>query len=366
MNSKRAQLIPYILPLLNYERWRFQPYHVQLELMSFSMCFPEGAARDSLVDAITELLPRLNPMMGGMAVDTLGRLGAFDGQEANHMEAARLEVSTALNNADIDSAQVMAWRVYESCIDHPYSLAYVEAVEELSEIERRKFRRLACDGARSGDFFISSLMFEIAESGDELGIESILRWTHLPDKDSVAPQTAIEVFISSAVALARVNANLPDWLLKKQVDAESDALVAYALLYYCKEQEGMGCDADSTLIEFAAGVLSRHQDRCAMGVLYELSRSICEINGSMSAFVARYSELLIPGCRAAAGNPVGQHGYFALRFLCGESEISSFCANLLGAFGTVNDLPILRALVEDASVTDSVVKAIRAIECRFQ
>lgn len=87
------------LPLFEIERWKYLPYHVQLDLMHFVHFLPRDdiALREKLSKALESLLPTLDPVLAGTAVEALSGLGAMDDEISEHEAHVRLQVAEVLS-----------------------------------------------------------------------------------------------------------------------------------------------------------------------------------------------------------------------------------------------------------------------------
>ena len=362
----RSSFAHYALPFLQRERWRFLPYHVQLDLLDFAHALHEvpDHIRDGLADALQELLPDLHPSMTQTALEALSGLGVLQEDEDQHVTQVRQQIRDLLNSATSEHAPGIAWGIYYSQFDHPFSSAYVQAIEELLTQERLSILRLACAGADGGPFFISSIFDELARAGDLLAAPAILRWTQLPAQQTSMPQLSIEVFIKAFVALGRLAIDLPAEVCRYGRGAREDGLVACGLLYYWIQRR----DPDSVLGEAQAASaldeLLRPDRAVAVGILYEISESMFDSKEHSTALVHAFPEQVLAICRAALERPDLQTGYFDRQPFMDQAAISNFAIDVVGLYGSVSDLTQLRLLIDNPKVASKALEAVKVIEGR--
>ena len=360
----RNTFAQYVLPYLQQERWKFLTYHVHLDLLDYAHALREvpDHIRQGYVDALQDLLPDLHPWLTQTAIEALSGLGALQEEEDQHVETVRLQVCEILSS-ESQEAPGAAWGFYNAQFDHPFSSAYIQVLEELPAQEQLSLLRLACEGAEGDDFFLSSLIDELARQGDRLAIPYIMRWTQLPSQQSKLPQQAIETFVAAFVALGALENDLPAETLRFGGEPREDALLACGVLYHWLQRR----DASSVLEENQAAsaleVLQSSPD-VTVGVLYTISRSISVCGGRSVELVRAFPDQALEICRAALQSPNIQPGYFDGAFFTNHAETLNFAINVIGRYGSVGDLARLRLLIDDSQSALTALSAIKSIEER--
>ena len=360
----RNTFAQYVLPYLQQERWKFLTYHVHLDLLDYAHALREvpDHIRQGYVDALQDLLPDLHPWLTQTAIEALSGLGALQEEEDQHVETVRLQVCEILSS-ESQEAPGAAWGFYNAQFDHPFSSAYIQVLEELPAQEQLSLLRLACEGAEGDDFFLSSLIDELARQGDRLAIPYIMRWTQLPSQQSKLPQQAIETFVAAFVALGALENDLPAETLRFGGEPREDALLACGVLYHWLQRR----DASSVLEENQAAsaleVLQSSPD-VTVGVLYTISRSISVCEGRSVELVRAFPNQALEICRAALQSPNIQPGYFDGAFFTNHAETLNFAINVIGRYGSVGDLARLRLLIDDSQSALTALSAIKSIEER--
>ena len=360
----RNTFAQYVLPYLQQERWKFLTYHVHLDLLDYAHALREvpDHIRQGYVDALQDLLPDLHPWLTQTAIEALSGLGALQEEEDQHVETVRLQVCEILSS-ESQEAPGAAWGFYNAQFDHPFSSAYIQVLEELPAQEQLSLLRLACEGAEGDDFFLSSLIDELARQGDRLAIPYIMRWTKLPSQQSKLPQQAIETFVAAFVALGALENDLPAETLRFGGEPREDALLACGVLYHWLQRR----DASSVLEENQAAsaleVLQSSPD-VTVGVLHTISRSISVCGGRSVELVRAFPDQALEICRAALQSPNIQPGYFDGAFFTNHAETLNFAINVIGRYGSVGDLARLRLLIDDSQSALTALSAIKSIEER--
>lgn len=360
----RSSFADYVLPYLHPERWRFLVYHVRLDLLDYAHSLHDvpDHIRQGYVDALEVLMPDLHPLFAQTAIEALGGLGALQKEEGQHLESVRLQVREILSSG-YSEAPGAAWRFYNAQFDHPFSSVYIEALEELELQQRLSLLRLACEGAESKAFFLSSLIDELVRLDDRLAVPYIMRWTRLPAEQSMLPQQAIETFVAAFVALGALENDLPAECLRFGEEPRGAALLACGVLYYWLRRK----DASSVLQERQASLaleVLRSNPAVAVGVLYTISRSISTFGGRSVELVRAFPIQTLEVCRLALQNPGIQPGYFDGAFFTGHSETLNFAIDVIGRYGSVGDLAGLRLFVDDSKSALTALSAIKSIEER--
>lgn len=151
----------------------------------------------------------LNPILQTTALEALSSLGALDDEVKGHETQIRLQVAEVLVDPGAEGAAEIAWEIYSGQFDHPFDMAYINVVDNLSNEQQLTLMRLACMGASEYSFFVGSLMDKLAGEGDALAVPAISRWARLPDPTSPVRQNAVEIYISALMALGKLQSDLP-------------------------------------------------------------------------------------------------------------------------------------------------------------
>lgn len=356
-------VVPYILPLLG-EQWKYQPYHLQLELLNFVHFarLPDDELRQQLIGVLDALLPSVGPVLSGMVIEALEHMGALEDEVSRHVDSVRTELRKLLSGAiDADKCGG-AWGVYVCQFDHPYSAAYCEVMQELSPDERKRLLAMACRGADYAGMFVATLIQELVEHSDRSVAPAIERWLELPVVDSFMPQESVSVFVWAHVALGMLGVPLPARDGHEDSPAKA-ALTAFGELYYWIHRRDLEARYLDQVCAPALGVLLKPDQYGAASALHIIIRSMLHEDGVRESVIRKFPSVVASICRNALRLPEHQVGYFP-HFPHDKREVLRFLVDLIGSLGGMGDLPLLRSLSEDMDIGASAIKAIRHLEGR--
>lgn len=361
----RGLAIEHSLPLLEIHRWKLLPYHLQLDLMNFVHFLPrqDTPVPQKLPQALEGLLPELHPLLQSIAVEALSGLGAMDDELINHEAQIRREVAQVLDNPAAENATEIAWGIYSAQFDHPFDTAYINVIEDLSDEQRLTLMRLACAGASEYSFFLGSLMKQLARAGDLLAVQAISRWACLPNTGSSSRQNAIEVYIAALMALGQLQSDLSADICPMGLGPREDTMSACGIIYYWLQRRTAHAAAAEPAVVAAFEMLSTNPS-LAIGVLSDISRSIMDSDRSEVLLVTAFPERAVMLARAALRRGGPLEGYFPGPAFFGEGDAERFAVSIVEAYGTADDVPLLRTFVDHVDLAGSARKALAAIETR--
>ncbi|MCH2557658.1 MAG: hypothetical protein MK005_10210 [Alcanivorax sp.] len=226
------------------------------------------------------------------------------------------------------------------------------------------FLTKACRGAsESYVFFLGILIRRLSDFNDPHTATAIARWTALPDKNGVIPQEAVEVFVAAHEALGHLGVSLPQ--SRGVPKSTSDhALLACGDLYYWLSRTDVDNPqvADQTLSARTV-LLDHHQ--CAGAAALQLTTShLLSQDGTRKSLVKEYPDMALEICREAIKRRDAQVPYFPNGFLNDAASITDFSIQVVGTFGSVDDLPLLKTLCDHQRHGVGVLDAIKRIEAR--
>jgi hypothetical protein len=359
------QAIECTLPFLDNRRWKFLPYHLQLDLMNFVHFLPRGDSpvRERLSQVLEALLPHLHPLLQGIAVEALTNLGVMDDEVAHHEAQVRKEVEEILRNPTGEEAAATAWGLFNAQFDHPFDIAYIDVIQNLTNEQRLTLLRLACTGASDSSFFLSSAINELAEAGDALAVPAIARWARLPSHQSTMPQQSVEIFVTALIGLGKLGFDLPDEVCRLGQGPREDAMSACGLLYYWLQRRA----PEAAVVE--RQVLAALDTLCAepavsIGVLFDISRSIWDTKGRGTLLVQAFPERMVAIARDALQHRGPLEGYFPGCHFTDPDGALRFAVSLLDTYGSAADLSLLRTFVDDVRLAGVAREALMSIEAR--
>ncbi|MDF5904318.1 hypothetical protein P4152_20810 [Pseudomonas aeruginosa] len=322
------------LPLFEIERWKYLPYHVQLDLMHFVHFLPRDdlTQQEKLSKALESLLPVLNPILQTTALEALSSLGALDDEVKGHETQIRLQVAEVLVDPGAEGAAEIAWEIYSGQFDHPFDMAYINVVDNLSNEQQLTLMRLACMGASEYSFFVGSLMDKLAGEGDALAVPAISRWARLPDPTSPVRQNAVEIYISALMALGKLQSDLPVESCPMGLGPREDAMSACGMIYYWLQRRTFEAAEAEPPVMAALEALSADPSR-AIGVLCEISQSIIGHDPRGTLLVTAFPARMVMLARVALQQGGPMEGYFSGPHFFERRDAERFAISMIGSYG---------------------------------
>ena len=194
------------------ERFRWEPYHVQLAILN-AVGFARNAPDETLarlVDAINRLeVSPANWAINSSIIDALKCLGAIDENDETRNEI-RHELYSVLGddegNVDKDLALSLCVRMF----DHPYDWIYAEEIFQLEEALRRRLYRQAFGASDiKQSMSLAWLSGQIASFDDVADAALFWPLAGLPDPSNPFAQEEWAGFAAAACFLGRHGAGLP-------------------------------------------------------------------------------------------------------------------------------------------------------------
>ena len=356
-------------------QWESAPYHLRLALLDFCAlrCDVESdTERTKLISTIEGLFADGDSRIPLIAADALKFLGAFDDAAHRYRAAVRENIRHCLARPTDSSCQAEAWSIFSSQFDHPYEGAFSEAINGLSDNERKMLFEMALQGTKGSDFWLAPLILELASFADRDVGESIGRWTTPPAMDNrTMPQADIQAFVVAHMALARLGCPIPDRKTASDIPSVKALSACGAILYWCNRDD---LDEDERLsaCKSALSILDRHGKDATLDVLRECEGVSSEGfkllpgNGPVvRSVVARFPAEAAAMSRVALRNPEDQVGYFRTWSRFDKKQILEFGIGILASYGNRSDGPLLRRYAESSEHGASAIAALRAIDDRL-
>ena len=373
MLSRGADIAAPLVAQTLKTHWAGAPYHLRLDLLDAArMCHSASDSdRDALIEAVEELPPPSNVFVSSMILEALQGLGALEDSEREHIAPVRDQVKHCVTNPQDPERCTMAYGLYSSQFDHPYSGAYYEVIANLPEYERKTLLTMAANGAEDTAVFLAALLSDLASFADSRVCDSIIRWTALPPTDSFMPQDRVTVFVLAHVALARLGCPLPD--RRGEADSYSTQALAAcgAILYWCNRLELEETDKQHAC-DASLRILLQHQRGAALDVVrrceHALVQRVKHLSGSapperslVNGFPIEAAEI----CRHALAAPLNQVGHFRHYSEYDRQQNLTFAIDVLAMHGNSTDLRLLREYADHAALGTSAIAAVRTIEERL-
>jgi hypothetical protein len=250
------------------ERFRWEPYHVQLVMLD-SVNYARVKSqemKDRLVEAISAI--EVRPENWGISssiVDALKVLGALDEGAEESRTDIRAEIASVLvedgRSVDCDLALALCVRMF----DHPYDSIYAEEIHDLDEAMRRRlFRRAIQASEVRRSTSLDWLVEKVASFGNPLDVALLQPLTGLPSRINPFPQEEWGAFETATRFLGRHHGEL------EPIEAATDeelCLVEVRSLIYSVEAGG---DADVAAVRHAWRRLGEMRPQLVIGCLSEV------------------------------------------------------------------------------------------------
>lgn len=350
--------------------WIHAPCHLASELMfAAHMCSSASETDKAALIQVIESLPQpRNVLLSTAIVDALKSLGALEQSEIEYHSTIHEEIGQCLASPNENENCAMAYSIYSSQFDHPFSNAYSEVISDLPDHERKSLLMMAVNGAEHGAFFLDILTRELSSYKDPEVGKSLARFTKLPPTKSSCPQDDIRVFVTSHIALAKIGLPLPD--AQKTIDSPcAKSLAACGVVLYWMNRDDLDEGTKRSRCRHAFSILYNHREDGAIPALFlcDPDYLFWEIflpekspeNRSIAGF---FPDEVADLCRCALNRSTGLTGYFR-HF--DRSEHLRFAIGVLARHGKNADLSLLRQHVDDRNLGTRVIEAMKMIEERF-
>ncbi|HEU5046539.1 MAG TPA: NERD domain-containing protein [Rickettsiales bacterium] len=366
------QILPLFLPQILHNNWQYAPYHLKLALLDAAhSCWkvpePERLELISVLETILEE-KNIDIIYSTMVLEALKALGALEEDEQEHIENVKMEIKEFLEHTEEPEYWYHANRCYFSQFDHPYDGAYCAVFNEMHDTEKKIVLTMALRGASPPYLmFLSALITEVAAFNDPTLSTYIERWLKLPEERQVMPQEANNVFFIAHAAVAYLDCPLP-YIAANNNKAE--ALKACAEIFYWINKPGLLQKELVIACSKSWDILMQHELGIAADVIREcedVHRDILARLGKSQedlSIIKNFPKEVSEICRQAIKNPDAQQSYYNGDFKFDGFRSRSLCISVLGEYGEIIDLALLRTMVDDKYVGRDAIEAIARLEER--
>lgn len=345
-------------------RWRYEPYHVRLELLHI-VGFVRDAdetAKAGLIEAIDALeIHASNWALNSSAIDALKILGALDDEGEGQRAAIHHEVAAVIGESDSNDIREQALSVYSRMFDHPFDWIYAEEVYALPDEAQRLLYRRAIQADGIGDSMsVMYLAQRIAEYEEPSDAPLFSTLTRLPSQANPMSQDEMAAFVLAVRFLARHAAPLP--ALEAENDAQQCIVLIRTLIYAAESRR----DADRGQARTAWEQLHVLCPQLVIGCLAEINeplaaRHVMERPPNYPALnlVDVFPADLLAVSRKFVDEGVPATSYHRVGF---RDQGLHFAFGVLAERGERSDLVRLRRVAADHPFSPMALKVIRAIE----
>lgn len=336
-----AQLAESLIFLLR-ERFRQEPYHVQLVMLN-SVGYLRQAPQD-VVERLTKVISELevSPANWGISssvFEALKILGALDGDAENFRAQVKAELASVLlddgDAVDNDLALSLCVRMF----DNPFDSIYGEEICDLDEeLRRRLYRRALHAPTIRSSTSLDWLVKEVAAFGDPLDASSLKPLTALPSRTNPFVQEEWGAFATATRFVGRHHAVLEPI---ESTTPEERCLVEIRSLVYALEGKR---EADAENARLAWRRLHEMRPQLVVGCLSEVQQALAERFDRVEAFspvdlVATYPSDCLAVSRRFIDDGIDAQFYHQVP---DREGAMSFAFNTVGIHGDRSDVERLR------------------------
>lgn len=347
------------------ERFRWEPYHVQLAMLN-SVGYARRAPQellDRLIEAINAL--EVNPGNWGInssIIDALKILGGLDSEAEESRTQVKAELASVLvddgDAVDNDLALSLCVRMF----DHPFDSIYGEEIYGLDEeLRRRLYRRAFLASDIKSSMSLDWLTKEVASFGDPLDAALLRPLTGLPSRTNPFPQEEWGAFATATRFVGRHHAELEP---VEPNTSEESCLVAIRLLIYAVEAKR---SADAEEARLAWTRLHEMPAQLVVGCLSEIQKALCDRfrqGDRADAYppldlVAAYPSDCLALSRCFVDDGVDAQFYHSVPL---REDGISFAFDTVGTYGDRSDVERLRSRSRAHRFARYALEALRHLE----
>ncbi|ASZ13270.1 NERD domain-containing protein [Chitinophaga pendula] len=353
-------LIPHFAYWIN-EKWRYIPYHLKLDLLHSCMyCREDEKERLAVIDALHSLPQDMHVFLSTSLFEALQSLGALDEDEKQYESVVKNEINQVLIDPLNNDSELLAYRIYSSFFDHPYSGSYYSVYSELPPESQKILLTSALRGGTSSNFFINPLIRDLSAFNDFDSGDIIKEWTKLPERNNSFPQDSMRVLFTAYATLGKLNYPLES-RLDDANESTANALIACAeILYWCNRSDLANKEKHYKRI---FDVLDRHELGASLDAIKQVEREFnseyYKDENKITSIAKKFPEKVAEICRKALLNRSKQKSYLEWERI---DQSLDFAVQILGIYGSKIDLPLLRSLVDDNLLGQTSIKSIRYLE----
>jgi hypothetical protein len=350
------------------ERFRWEPYHVQLVMLN-SIGYARRAPQEvleRLIEAINSLeVNTANWAINSSIIDALKILGALDREAEDSRAQVKAELASVLRDdedaVDNDLALSLCLRMF----DHPFDAIYGEEIYNLDEALRRRLYRRAL---RASDIKSSTsldwLAREVASFGDPADAVLLRPLTSLPNRTNPFAQEEWGAFATATRFVGRHHAGLES---VEPTTSEEACLAAIRVLIYALEAKR---PLDAEAARLAWEQLHEMPAQLVVGCLSEVRRALSDRfipSEKVDAyppldFVAAYPTDCVAVSRRFIDDGVDARFYHQVPH---KEDGMTFAFDAVGIYGDPSDIERLRARSRAHRFARHALAALKRLEGGF-
>jgi hypothetical protein len=352
--------------------WLQSSYHLRLALADAAGCCWEvpDPQRSALIAALESRFDNNEPFVNTTIFESLQSLGASEPMETEHVGTVRSQLERLLTGNDDGEAWREAYNLYVCQFDHPYSSAYCEAINALSQVQRNTLLLMAGRGAQDISIFLPILLARVADIGGPIACEMLRRWTQPPAIDAFSPQDAIEAFVVAHTSLGRLQGDLPESPAAVSGSAEAALRACGVALYWANRCDLLATERCAACAS-AWEELKQYEKGTALDAirnctdLHMTTRKEPGTSGAAETIPHFFPLETADVCRHALERPEQQVGHFWYYSDFDRYYALAFAVDVLRRYGNTADLALLRGISNDSRLGHVAMKAVESLEARI-
>ncbi|MNU29716.1 Nuclease-related domain protein [compost metagenome] len=358
-NEEDAEAFAAFLIEVFAQRYRFEPYHVRLSLLS-AAGFVRNVSEDTrkLLVAAIEGLNSQNWALDSSVIDALKFLGALDDEGESQRENIRAEIRHALGEPETEALCTMALSLCVRMFDHPFDTIYFEEIDNLNDVEEHTLLRRAASAPEAHQSMsLSWVIARVADLADPTDGLRLRRFAHLPGNRNVFPQEEWASFILVTRYLGRHGLDLPE---SRPLTPSEACLTALREIVY-------SCEAKDVERERRAWrVLAQADCNIAMGCLSEVQKALSDrhtLEDSKTFPTVSLTHLHPTECLALSrafldGDraPVYHHQ------VASSASAVGYALRCVAGLGDRTDVPRIRKLTREGPFVQAALETLKVLE----
>lgn len=357
-------LSPYMFEVFR-EKWRETPVHLRFEIITQIRFFCNNdEENEQLIDILREIHTNTqDPWIQTSLFDALKDLGALEKDAADYLPFAVDELNDILSGSSSRHNCTNANSFYNCQYDHPYSSAYIQAIDSLDGQQTEKFYKMALKGI-SDVFFGPYLLLKAEKKIGEKVCSLITKWTKSSVISKVMPQDSIRMFLLSHIILGKHNYPLIS-RFKKSITQDEISLFAAAELYYWVNRTDLKPEEIIKASKAAAETLFDNSNSYVIDTIFEYRENLIQAN--LIYFNAEFSvnfiehifqEETVLACRTTLKSLSHQK---ILRKINFNEDVNIRAIYILEELGSNMDIDVLQDLVSDQKYGKHAMNAIKKL-----
>lgn len=346
------------------ERFPWEPYHVQLDMLH-SVGYASKASQSvlqQLVTAINSLdVHPTNLGINSSIVDALKMLGAIDDEGENTRADVKAQIAEAVGATENEEIYDLALRLYASMTDHPFDWIFAEEIHELEENQQHLLFRRAMKSRNTGRSMETDwLAKRISSYQDPTDVALFQPFTKCPDPADPFQQGVWSTFILATRFIAKHSGELE---FSEPETVEERCFRDVQLLLFATEAKNNGKNVD-TSAPWAR--LHATEPQLVVGFLSEFQKAIVgymQLDNDLPTidFIDDFPEDCLRVSRRFID--VGADPIYWGR-LADDLDGAEFAFDCVARLGDRSDIERLRAHSNDSKFARFAIKALKDLDTR--